>query len=165
MFHSREPKRYSLYYSAKYWRSKCHWMTVFCVTCLLFCPAQIESVCCDAVFLCTLLFQLQSVLLDYIPNPQVDLVLVMLVVPVIVNVSLNQPAITLYIMLCICQRRPLRGGWLIIMAGMETMCLSLILSYSFHSSHYYEPSSPIKVPPTSCGICKRAPNCVYFQQT
>uniref|UniRef100_A0A674F6M0 Transmembrane protein 110, like n=1 Tax=Salmo trutta TaxID=8032 RepID=A0A674F6M0_SALTR len=37
-----------------------------------------------------------SVLLDYIPNPQVDLVLVMLIVPVIVNVSLNQPAITLH---------------------------------------------------------------------
>ncbi|XP_023825393.1 store-operated calcium entry regulator STIMATE-like [Salvelinus sp. IW2-2015] len=62
---------------------------------------------------------LQSVLLDYIPNPQVDLVLVMLIVPVIVNVSLNQPAITLCIMLCICQRRLLGGGWLIIMAGME----------------------------------------------
>uniref|UniRef100_A0A674F7Q6 Transmembrane protein 110, like n=1 Tax=Salmo trutta TaxID=8032 RepID=A0A674F7Q6_SALTR len=32
---------------------------------------------------------LQSVLLDYIPNPQVDLVLVMLIVPVIVNVTLT----------------------------------------------------------------------------
>lgn len=37
------------------------------------------------LFVCALLFQLQSVLLDYIPNPQVDLVLVMLIVPVIVN--------------------------------------------------------------------------------
>ena len=46
---------------------------------------------------------------------------------------------------CICHRRLLRGGLLIILAGtkrMETMCLILVL---FHSDHNHKHAPPIKL--------------------
>ena len=60
--------------------------------CLCVCVSLCVCVClCVCVFNAVLLSQLQEVLLDFIPSPQMELLLVMLVVPFIVNVRVTPP--------------------------------------------------------------------------